>query len=161
MAFDSFLDIAGITGESTAKGFEGKVEIVSFSWGGSNAITVGSGTGGMSGGKVSLSCFNLMKRTDKASTDLFQGLCSGKHYATATVTMRKAGGEQLQYLTYKFTDVMVESIQWSGSTGGDDTPVESLSLAYSKVEIEYKPQNANGSLGAPCRGSWDLQKVSK
>jgi len=161
MAFDTFLDVDGVTGECTATGFEGKMEIYSFSWGGSNPITVGSGTSGMSGGKVSVSSFNVMKKTDKASPDLFQGMCTGKHFATATVTMRKSGGSQEPYLTYKFTDVMVESIQWSGSTGGDDSPTESLSLAFSKVEIEYKPQKDDGSMDEPARASWDQQKVSK
>jgi type VI secretion system secreted protein Hcp len=33
MAYDVFLDIKGVEGESTAKGFEKKIEIYSFSWG--------------------------------------------------------------------------------------------------------------------------------
>ena len=32
---------------------------------------------------------------------------------------------------------MVESVQWSGSSGGDDTPTESVSFAFAKVEIDY------------------------
>ena len=45
MAFDTFLDLgATIKGESTAKGFEGKIEIFSFSWGASNPTTIGSGS---------------------------------------------------------------------------------------------------------------------
>ena len=33
---------------------------------------------------------------------------------------------------YTFTDVMVDSIQWSGSPGGDDVPTESVSFAFAK-----------------------------
>src|SRR5436853_4572 len=93
MAFDTFIDIAGVEGECTAKGFEKKIEIYSFSIGASNPTTVGSGATGLSGGKVSVSSFNFMKKTEKASTTLFAACCTGQHFATAKVTLRKAGGE--------------------------------------------------------------------
>lgn len=163
MAFDTYLKIESpdLKGESTAKGFEGAIEIYSFSLGASNPVTVGSGTGGMSGGKVSVSSFNLMKKTDKSSPELFMANCTGKHYGKAVVSMRKAGGKQEEFLTYTFTEVMVESIQWSGSSGGDDTPTESVSLAFGKVEISYKAQKADGTLDSSAvKGQWDLTKVT-
>jgi type VI secretion system secreted protein Hcp len=57
---------------------------------------------------------------------------------------------------------MVESIQWSGSTGGDDSPTESVSLAFGKVAISYlKQDDATGAMSAAGDASWDLTKVSK
>ena len=149
MSFDTFLEIPKVDGESTAEGFEGKIEIYSFSWGASNPTTIGSGAAGHSAGKVSISSFNVMKKTEKSS---------------ATVTMRKATGAetgQKAFLIYKFTDVMVESIQWSGSSGGDDTPTESVSLSFGKVEVEYWGQNAKkGDVKPLGQAAWDLTKVS-
>ncbi len=159
MAFDAYLKLEGIKGEATAKGFETAIEIYSFSWGASNPVT-SSGGSGHGAGKVSISSFNLMKKTDCASPTLFTNCCTGKHIPKASVHMRKAGGKQDEYLTYTFTDVMVESVQWSGSSGGDDTPAESLSLAFSKVEIKYLSQDAKGTLGKPVIGSWDLKALT-
>jgi type VI secretion system secreted protein Hcp len=164
MAFDTFIDIAGVEGESTATGFEKKIEIYSFSWGASNPTTVGSGKEGISSGKVSISSFNVMKKSDKASTALFAACCSGTHYDTAKVTMRKAGGPagQQGFLIYEFSEVMVESIQWSGSSGGDDTPTESISLAFAKVKITYNVQSKDGKTFTKAgEASWDLTKVEK
>lgn len=164
MAFDTFIDIAGVEGEATATGFTGKIEIYSFSWGASNPTTVGAGATGLSAGKVSISSFNIMKKTEKSSPVLFAACCNGKHFDTATVTMRKASGEggQKAFLVYKFTDVMVESVQWSGSTGGDDTPTESVSLAFAKCEIEYQQQDSKGgTIGKPIKAGWDLTTVGK
>jgi type VI secretion system secreted protein Hcp len=163
MAFDTFLDIKEVPGESTAKGFEGKTEIYSFSWGASNPATIGSGTGGGGAGKVSISSFNIMKRSDAASPLLFQACCRGDHYPTAIVTMRKAGGTggQTPFLIYTFTTVYVDSIQWSGSSGGDDTPTESVSFSFGKVEVEYKPQAKTGAAAPkPILAAWDLTTVS-
>lgn len=163
MAFDTFLKIKGVEGEAMQAKHTGEIEIYSFSWGASNPTTVGSGTGGLSAGKVSVSSFNIMKKTDKTSPVLFNACCNGKHFDDAIVTMNKASGDagQVPFLKYTFTDVMIESIQWSGSTGGDDTPTESLSLAFAKVEIEYQQQDAKGAVGKPVLASWDLQKVTK
>ena len=162
MAFDTFIELEGIEGESTAKGMEKKIEIYSFSWGASNPTTVGAGKTGISAGRVS--SLNVMKKTDKASARLFLKCCQGQTVPKATVTMRKAGGEagQKPFLVYKFTDVMVESIQWSGSSGGDDTPTESVSLAFAKVEIEYTLTGKDGKLTEKGPGAtWDLTTVSK
>lgn len=163
MAFDTFIDLGKeLEGESTAKGMEGKIEIFSFSWGASNPTTIGSGSAGIAAGKVSVSSFNLMKKTDKASALLFQRCCEGKHIDKAMVTMRKATGDggQVAFLKYTFEKVMVESIQWSGSSGGDDSPTESLSLAFGKVSIEYFKQDAKGAMAAAGQGMWDLTTVS-
>jgi type VI secretion system secreted protein Hcp len=162
MAFDAFLKIAGVEGESTRKGFDAQIELVSFSWGASNPATVGSASGGGGAGKATLSSFNCLKATDKASPVLFQACCQGKHFPKATLTLNKAGGDDaVNYLVYDFENVFIESIQWSGSSGGDDRPTESLSLAFGKVTISYTPQQATGAKAGPVRGSWDVQKVSK
>ncbi len=161
MAFDAFLKIDGVNGESTRKGFEKQIEILSFSLGASNPVTMGSAGGGAGAGKASISSFNCLKASDAASPGLFQACCSGKHYPKATVTLQKAGGDSpVDYLKYEFENVYVESIQWSGSSGGDDRPTESLSLAFGKVTVTYTPQTDKGAKGSPVVGSWDVQKVA-
>lgn len=173
MAFDTFLKFGGsvdaagspdLPGESTAAGHEGEIEIYSFSWGASNPVTVGSGATGLSGGKVSISSFNVMKKTELSSAKLFNACATGQHFPKAFVVMRKAGGDggQATFLTYSFEDVMVESIQWSGSTGGDDSPTESVSFAFGKVEITYYTQDDDtGAMTPKGMASWDLTTVAK
>jgi len=164
MAFDAFLKLEGIDGESTAAGHEKEIEIFSFSFGASNPTTVSSGKTGIAASKVSISSFNVMKRTEKSSNTLFNKCCQGAHIPTATVTLRKATGEggQKPFLTYKFSEVMVESIHWSGSSGGDDTPTESVSFAFEKVDLSYSQQDGKGgTVGNAVVGGWDLAKVQK
>lgn len=161
MAFDAFIKLEGIEGEATRKGFEKQIEILSFSWGASNPTTIGSGGGG-GGGKASLSPINIMKKSDKSSPLLFQACCQGKHFPKATVTLHKAGGDEaVDYLVYELERVYIESIQWSGSSGGDDRPVESCALAFGKVTVTYTEQTETGAKGSPVVGSWDVQLVSK
>src|ERR1700722_2302522 len=130
MAFDAYLKLDTITGESTDSVLAGCMEIMSFSLGAANPVTIGSGAGGGRGGKATLSGFNFMKKSDSASPALYQACVTGAHIATGTVSLRKAGGTALVYLTYGFKVIFIESIQWSGSTGGDDTPMESVTANF-------------------------------
>ena len=171
MAFDTYMFIDKITGESTAiidpkpQGIAGPPsEIFSFSFGASNPTTVGSGSKGLSAGRVSISSFNVMKKSDDSSPVLFQWCCAGEHIAKASVIMRKAGGvdnKQQTFLQYDFTGLMVESVQWSGSSGGDDTPTESVSFAFATVTItNYVQDTAKGGVKKGNGASWDLTKVT-
>jgi len=161
MAYDAFLKIDDVDGESTREGHEGEIEIYSFSWGASNPSTVGMGSGG-GAGRVSISSFNFMKKTDKASPGLFQACCGGDHKDKATLTLRAAGGDSsVPYLKYEFENVFVESVQWSGSSGGDDRPTESVSLAFGKVTVTYTEQADTGDTGTPIVASWDQRTRAK
>lgn len=164
MAYDAFIKIDKVTGETLKKGKDGQIEIYSFSWGASNPTTVSSNSG-ISGGKVSISSFNVMKKTDRSSAALFLACCGGEVYPKMTVTLRKTAGAAEKpsedYIIYEFENVMVESIQWSGSTGGDDTPTESVSFAFTKVVIKYKPQKTDGSLEAAVNSGWDIKLGTK
>ncbi|HLT90212.1 MAG TPA: type VI secretion system tube protein Hcp [Woeseiaceae bacterium] len=162
MAFDAFLDMGkDVEGESTRKGFEKQIEIYSFSWGVSNPATIGPGSEGAGGGRATLSSFNCMKATDKASPMLFQFCAQGKHFPKVKLSLNKAGGDSVTYLTYEFENCFIESVQWSGSSGGDDRPTESLSIAFGKVTITYNAQAMTGAKDAKAViGSWDVQKVT-
>jgi type VI secretion system secreted protein Hcp len=161
MAFDAFLKIDGVDGESTRKGFEKQMEIQSFSLGANNPSTIGAGGGGGGAGKVSISSFNITKRSDSASPKLFNTCCQGDHYATAVVTLNKSAGKApIDFIKYEFEEVYVDNIQWSGATGGDDTPMENVSFSFAKITVTYTPQKPDGSKGSPAVGSWDLTLVS-
>jgi len=158
MACDMFLKIDGITGETSADGMSGYMSILSFSFGVSNATTVGPGSGGLTGGRSSLSDFSVMKSTESASTDLFLHCASGKSYASAEVVIRKATGDggQQTFLKYSFTNIMITSVQWSG---GGDEPTEALSFAFQAVTIEYSKQGDDGSMTPSGNCTWDQTKV--
>lgn len=159
MAYDMYLVIPDIPGE--AKGLENGIELYSFSIGASNPVTVGSATGGISAGKVSLTSFTVTKQTDKASAKLFLAACQGTHIPSMKVHMRKQTGTggQTDFLVYEFTEVMVESIQWGGSAGGTDTPSETVSFAFAKIHITYSAQGADGALAVAGEATWDQTTV--
>ena len=92
MSVEIFLKIAGVDGESQAKGHEKEIELFSFSLGASNPSSVATG-GGSGAGKVDISSLSIQKQVDLASSKLFLKCCNGNHFDDATLTVREAGGE--------------------------------------------------------------------
>lgn len=160
MASDFYLKIDGVKGETTAKDMKEFMEVLSFSFGASNPNTIGSHGGGSSGGKVSISSFNIMKRTDSASPTLFQMCCSGDHAKSAEMHIKKASGKdggQATFIKYAFEQVFIDSIQWSGSSGGDPYPSESLSFSFGKVTVSYYSQDDKGKIASASQDAmWNL-----
>ncbi|MCS7026204.1 MAG: type VI secretion system tube protein Hcp, partial [Bryobacteraceae bacterium] len=69
-AFDAFLEIDGIKGESEDKQLRDHIELLSYSFGASQTGSFAYGGGGGTG-KVQFVDFHFTKRCDKASPLLF------------------------------------------------------------------------------------------
>ena len=160
MAFDAFIKIDGIKGESVDAKHKEEIVLDSFSWGVTQSGADYAGSAGRGTGKASPSDFSIVKKVDSSSPGLFAACAAGTHTPTMIVTMRKAGGQPLEYLVYKFYDVMVSSYQAGGSSGSD-LPQESVSFNYSKVEISYTPQDSKGAAKSPMGTGWDFSKNQK
>jgi len=164
MATDYFIKIDGIDGDSNKKGFEKQIEIESFSFGASNMGSHATGGGGGTG-KVDMQDVSLTTKMNSASPKLFLNCAIGKHIAKAVLAARKSTGDkgsggQEVYLTWTFSDITITSFNTAGSgMGGDSIPTESFTLGFSKVDVEFKPQKPDGSLGAAVTASFDLKKM--
>jgi len=158
---DYFLKIKDIPGESQAKDHKDEIEVLSFSWGAQNSGSSSHGTGAGSG-VASVQDFHFTMVINKASAKLFDACCTGKHIADGVFVARRAGGTQLPYLTYKFTNLLISSYQTGGSGGGGDVrPVESISFNFEQADIDYQQQNEKGEkMGAPVIANWNVKQRS-
>jgi type VI secretion system secreted protein Hcp len=154
MAVDYFLKLDGIQGESVDAIHKDEIQILSWSWGGSQTSTV-AGTGGSGAGKVSLSDISIMTNFDKATPKLFKSLCAGAHIKTGTMTAVKSGAEGKPYLKVDFTELFVSSVQLSGSS---EIPMASISFSYNTIKIDYSTQNEQGNLTSTGPVTYDLKQ---
>jgi len=158
-AVDYFLKIDGIDGESAASKHEKEIQLESWSWGETNAGSSSYGGGG-GAGKVQMQDFHFVMKVNKASPKLVQSCATGQHIKKATLTCRKAGGDQQEFLKVNFFDLLISSYQTGGSGGSDVIPMDQISFNFVKIEIEYKEQKSDGTLGASTQAKFDL-KVGK
>jgi type VI secretion system secreted protein Hcp len=153
MASDIFAKIGDIKGESIDDKHKGEIEVLSWSWGVSNAGEMRGGSGGGEG-KASFHDLSFTHKIDKASPVLMQACATGVHLKDATITHRKAGKGQQEFLVIKMNDVIITSVTHSDS---DEGRSESVSMAFAKVDLQYKPQKADGSLEAGIHFKYDIK----
>lgn len=157
MALDVFVKIGSLESESEDKEFNKWIDVLSWSWGGTQSGTARAG-GGMGGGKVDLQDFTFTKRTDMVSPKLWLHLCTGKHFDKVEFKVRKAGGEPFVYLEGEFTDCIITGIS-TGGAGGDDLTMENVSLNFKKFKLKYHKQSAQtGKSDGDDEITYDLAK---
>lgn len=157
---DYYLKIDGIDGESTKKGVEGHIELLSWHWGETNSGSMAHGTGGGTG-RVSMNDFSFSMTVCKATPKLMLACATGEHIKSAILTCREAGKDQQPYMKYKFSELLISSYQTGGSQGDDNKPTDSVSFNYTKVEWEFSAQKADGTLESPVKAGYDLKKLDK
>jgi type VI secretion system secreted protein Hcp len=157
MAIDTFLKLGSIKGESVVKGFEDQIQLLSWGWGMTQSGTTHSASGG-GAGKVDVSDIQINKLVDASSPTLALACCKGSHYDSATLTMRKAGGTALEYVTITLTDLIITS--YSVSEAGGDVLSDTFTLNFSKFKYSYQPQDNKGAKkGGSIDATYDIAKA--
>ncbi len=154
MASDIFAKIGDIKGESLDDKHKDEIEVLSFSWGVTNSTAIATGSGAAAG-KATFHDLSIVHRIDKASPKLLEACATGRHLKDATITHRKAGKGQQEYLIVKMNDVIITGVLHSGSESEDGS--ETVSLAFAKVDFEYKPQKPDGSLDVGVHFKYDIK----
>jgi type VI secretion system secreted protein Hcp len=158
---DYFLQIDGIAGDSTDAKHKGAIDILSFSWGEANTGAHGAGGGG-GAGKVAFQDLTVAAQMSKASPALFLACATGQHFKQAKLSAQRAGGKSSgDFLTWTFSDVLVSGYQTSGSEGGDTVPIDSVSFNFTKAQVSFKAQKADGSFDTAVTAGFDAKTNTK
>ena len=159
MAYDGFVQIGGIPGESTDDAHKDWVEIISYGHkieqpGGSSASRVG----GRTGARVDIDDFTIMKVLDKSTPTLALYCCNGSHIPKVVLELCEAGGEKHLYMKYTLEDVIVSSVKPGGSAAEQlARPVEEISFKFGKIQWEYIPMDHTGKTQAATQSGWNLE----
>ena len=154
MAVDMFIKIGDLKGESVDDKHKGEIDVLAWSWGMSQSGNTHTAHGG-GAGKVNVQDLSITKHLDKASPNLMQYCCNGKHFADALLTVRKAGENPLEYLKITLKDLIIAAVTTGGS-GGEDRLTENVSLNFSKVAFEYFTQGSDGTTKSAGAAKYDI-----
>ena len=143
-ASDVFLHVqtkrAGkIKGEATTAGHADDIGVYTWGWGVAANTAIGSTE---RTARRSYKHLVVTKAIDSASTGLLSALVTNDEVKEATLAMRKAGGEALDYFRMTLKDARVVSVDLE--VASDGRPLERVTFAFTKIDIEYKQQDAAG-----------------
>jgi type VI secretion system secreted protein Hcp len=150
MASDIFAKIGDIKGESVDAKHKDEIEVLSFSWGVMHPASFIPGGGGA---RATFQDLSIIHHIDKATPQLLHACATGTHLKEATITHRKAGKGQHEYLVVKMNDIIITGVTHGGDTGQSS---ETVTLAFAKVDLSFAPQKADGSADAAIHFKYDL-----
>jgi type VI secretion system secreted protein Hcp len=157
VTIDYFLKIDGIPGESQDTKHKGEIEVEAWSWGETATVPTSAGAGG-GAGKVTIQPLTFTSRISKASPLLMMACASGRHIKNALLTARRGGKGQVEFLTIALEDVLASSYQTAGGAEDGSPLLDSVSLNFRTIRVEYRETKPDGTVGTPVIFAWDAQR---
>lgn len=149
-------DAECIKGNATALGYEEHIRAESLQFGCGRGISMEPGNlANREATRPSLSEVTFTHKTDNSATKLFKEAVSGSSGKEVVIKFVQTGASSLvEYMTYILTDVLVSG--YSISADGDNDPIETVSLSYSKIQVAYTDYDKdNADIGLD-RAFYDL-----
>lgn len=161
MAFDGFLKIGKIPGESNDNDFAGSknwIDVLSFTYGVTQSGSASS-QGGMTAGKANFQDFTFTQKVHKGSPEMFFTSANGAVHDEAWFVARKAGETPQVFMQIKMKNVLITSVTTQGAGGPDEIPTETVSLTAEMLSVWYGPQDSKGKITSGIAKGWDQKKA--
>ncbi len=130
-----------LKGESKVANHVDDIQVESWMWGVSSFSAADST---QARARRSYTALTLFKRIDLASTALMSALATNDEIKEVKLTMRKSGGDPLDYFVIRLAGARLEQVTQEVFPTGEAR--ERVDIVFTKVEVEYKQQDANGRL---------------
>jgi len=157
-AFECFLEIDGIAGESQGSSHRDGIDVLRFGWGESQHAPVQSGLGA-GVGQVRVEDLEVTAGTSRASPKLMVACASGQHIATARLICRLPESANAQFLVISLSNVRVSRYRVAGAvTAGGTLPTDEIALSFREIKIEYCARRSDGGLEQAVTGEWNVQE---
>ncbi len=147
-------DNLAVKGDTTATGWESWIELNSFQFG------VGRGISSPTGGSAdressapSIAEITVTKDQDTSTGPLLTAALQGEGVPVIIEFVKTSAGQLAKYMKYTLTNTMISG--WSTSSGGD-RPSESVSLNFTKIEVDPTTIDATGKIATANPVTYDI-----
>ena len=120
---------------------------------------VASGSGRQTIEKATLTDMVVVKGFDAASPQLFEKCCKGEVFKEVDIEqVSNVGGNTANTVVkIKLEDVYISNYSSNSQQSPNGVlPIETLSLNFAKIEIEYTQVKVDGKIGGKSKGKWDV-----
>jgi type VI secretion system secreted protein Hcp len=145
-AFDTYLKIEGVDGQSIDRNHPKWSDIYSFAQG----VTKGPV-------QPDFSELCMQKLIDTSTPVLAQACAQGRQFPSATLELiAVTPANPVRFYQIVLSNVVVSSISEAGSAGTDIRPLEALCLRYSRISWTYTELDSSGAPKGDIKAWWDL-----
>jgi type VI secretion system secreted protein Hcp len=148
---DIFLKLDGVPGDSTDDHHKGEIDVEAVAY------------NDKARGKRHIATIRIDKVTDASSPRLLAASASGKHFKSATITVRLSGADSgSAFETFKLSNVVVSSFEQGGANPDAKalgSLEEEVGLTAARMQIIERTPDNSGKDGPPVSASIDLSHL--
>ena len=160
MAFDAFIKIDEIEGESTDDKHQGWIDILNYDTGLSQKVSsMANSPGGAGEERADFKEFSFEKELDKATPKLTLACADGTHIDNIVIEICRSGGDKVKFMEYKLANCIISKVK---TVSGGAFPYDTVGINYGKIQWAYVQQKcAGGGATGQVAAGWDLQRNCK
>lgn len=151
-----YIEYEGIKGNVTAEGYKDHISASSIQFGVGRGISMEPGKlSNREATKPTISEITLTKTADTSATAFFKEAVTGAAGKKVTIKFVQTGSDKVvEFMTYTLEDCLVSG--YSISSDSESDPVESISLSFAKVMVNYNDFDKSNKSANPQRVGYDL-----
>jgi len=151
-----YVEYEGIKGNVTADGYKDHISVQSLQFGVGRGISMEPGNlSNREATRPTISEVTMSKPADTSATALFKEAVTGSSGKKVTIKFVQTGADKVvEFMTYTLEDVLVSG--YSVSADGESDPMESISLSFSKIMVNYNDYDKTNKSANPQRVGYDL-----
>lgn len=151
-----YIDYDGIKGNVTADGYKDHLSVLSVQFGVGRGISMEAGNmANREATRPTLSEITFTKLADNASTCLFKESVTGSAGKLVKIKFVQTGADAvIEYMDYELEDCLVSG--YSISADGESDPIESITLSFAKIMVNYHDYDKANAGASPQRVGYDL-----
>ncbi|MGM8225548.1 Hcp family type VI secretion system effector [Cellvibrio sp. ARAG 10.3] len=151
-----YVEYEGIKGNVTADGYKDHISVNSLQFGVGRGISMEPGNlSNREATRPTISEVTMTKPADTSATALFKEAVTGSSGKKVTIKFVQTGADKvIEFMTYTLEDVLVSG--YSVSADGESDPIESISLSFSKIMVNYNDYDKTNKSANPQRVGYDL-----
>lgn len=155
-----YLEIEGIKGDVTSQGFEDQIELDSIAFGVHREVSMEAGNiRNRETGLPYIQSISCSKMLDSSTPMLLQNALTGAASSNAVIRVVRSGdgGGVVKVGEITLSEAMFSDYGFTGAAGGK--PSESLSISFSKIEMDFSGADSTGKNGSNIKVGYDLSKA--
>ncbi len=151
-----YIEYEGIKGNVTADGYKDHLQVLSLHFGVGRGISMEPGNmANREATRPTLSEITFTKLADNSSTSLFKESVTGSTGKLVKIKFIQTGADKvIEYMDYEIEDCLVSGYSISADAEGD--PVETITLSFAKVMVNYHDYDKANVGASPQRVGYDL-----
>lgn len=150
-AYEGFLEVAGIPGESTDAGHAGWIEILAYSHG-----IYTTATAGPSAQATNHQQLVIRKEIDKATPELNLACCKGQFIPSVILQLHLTTLGKPMFMEIRLENVRITAARPSGAATDTAMPTEEVKFTYSRIRWTYNRIDATGAIVETINTGWDV-----